>query len=217
LKAICTNGKTYRSLDISTNCPKRQAGKPCSYCYVESSRQGGFRAKEVHDRINYDHDILRLKADTIKRLNSMGGLRLFSFGDYLPWMDDTLKEIFADAKKMGLKLKAITKVPEFVEKFNEYIDIINVSVDNLGEGMDIETAKALRDKYANVKVRAAIMSHEDLKALSWVDILTLNHAKNDYHLFTPTEKAQIIKDYPGKVCCETNKCETCKVKCGTEQ
>lgn len=214
MQVITSNSKTYKSLDLSTNCPKRQAGKPCSYCYVECARQNGFRAKTIEDKISYDHEILRLKKDTIEKLNDMGGLRLFSFGDYMDWMDQSLMDIFKDAKEVGLKLKAITKQPSFVEKFHEYLDTINVSVDNLGEGMDINVAKDLKNKYDNVKVRAAIMEEKDLDDLSWVDILTLNHAHNQYHFFTPTEKAAIAEKYPDKLCCQTNHCETCKVKCG---
>ncbi|HLO11176.1 MAG TPA: hypothetical protein VK190_02845 [Pseudoneobacillus sp.] len=214
MNSLCTNGKTYRSLDLSTNCPKRQAGKPCSYCYVETARKTGIRAKQVHDKLDYNNDILGLKQDTIDKLNTMGGLRLFSFGDYMEWMDEDLMKIISDAKEKGLKLKAITKVPEFVHKYHDHIDLINVSVDNLNEGMDINVAKQLKNMYDNVRIRAAIMNENDISALSWVDVLTLNHARNGYHVFTPTEKAKIGEQYPDKLCCATNKCETCKIKCG---
>lgn len=217
MKCIMRNGKTILSLDLSTNCPKRQAGHPCSYCYVETARHNGWHAKYVHERIPYTGEILRLRKDTITRLNKeCGGLRMFSFGDYMPWMDDDLYRVFQDARKVGLRLKALTKRPEFIERFHKYVDIINVSIDNLGEGVAHDVAGYLRERYPNVKVRAAIMSFEDLDALAWADILTLNHALNGYHMFTHKEKAEIAEMYPGKVCCVTGRCSTCKIKCGIQ-
>lgn len=214
MKVIGSNSKTIRSLDLSTECPKRRAGNPCSYCYVETARKQGFRAKKVYDRIPYNNEILRLRQSTIDKLNAIGGLRIFSFGDYIEWMDEDLMQVFKDAKERGLKLKAITKVPEFVEKFHDYVDIINVSVDNLGEGMDWDTAKELKRKYPNVKIRCAIMKDEDLDALEWVDIITFNHANNGYKFYSKEEVQKFGEQYPNKVCCLTGKCETCEIKCG---
>jgi hypothetical protein len=208
------NLKTVKSLDLSTNCPKRQAGHPCSYCYVETSRQQGFRAKTVCDQLPYDGEILRLKQETVDMLNACGGLRIFSFGDYMSWMDEGLQSAIKDAKSRGLRLKAITKQVDFVHKYHSDIDIINVSVDALGEGVDVEVAKALKREYNNVRIRAAIMDPKDLEQLDWVDILTFNHAHNGYYLFSKKEIAEYAKQYPGKVCCETGRCLTCTVKCG---
>jgi hypothetical protein len=208
------NLKTIKSLELSTNCPKRQAGHPCSYCYVETSRQAGFRAKIVHDRIPYNEEILRLKQDVVDSLNACGGLRIFSFGDYMSWMDEDLERVIRDARARKLKLKAITKQVDFVHKYHNDIDIINVSVDAMGEGVGIEVAKSLRQQYSNVRIRAAIMDPDDLEKLDWVDILTFNHARNGYHLFSRKEIADYAQRYPGKVCCETGRCATCTVRCG---
>lgn len=214
LRALCSNIKTYKSLDLSTNCPKLVAGHPCSYCYVESARKKGVMAKRIEDKCEYNNDILRLRQSTVDKLNECGGLRLFSFGDYLPWMDDQLEIIVEDAKQRNLKLKAITKVPQFVEKFNQKIDIINVSIDNLDEGMQWPVAIDLAEEYDNVRVRAAIMSYEDLEVLNWVNIITLNHAHNGYHLFSKRELTLIAERFPNKLCCTTGRCITCPIKCG---
>jgi hypothetical protein len=175
----------------------------------------GFNAKVIHDRLPYNREILRLRQETIDRLNSCGGLRIFSFGDYMPWMDDDLRVIIDDAKTRKLKLKAITKVVDFIHKYHDDIDIIHVSVDALGEGVNLEVARELKNQYSNVRIRAAIMSQEDLKNLEWVDILTFNHARNGYHIFSKQEIAEYAEVFPGKVCCVTGKCETCETKCGS--
>lgn len=216
VSCICKNKKTFKSLDLSTNCPKRIAGNPCKYCYVECARKKGFNAKTVYNKIDYNGEILRMRRDTIDKLNSMGGLRVFSFGDYIhEIMFDDMMQIVTDAKLVGLKLKAITKVPMFVELFHNFFNIIHISVDNVGCGIDWNESKTLKSKYPNVLIRAAIMSHDDVQALEpWCDILTFNHADNGFKRFYPEERSKYAEIYPGKVCCQTNKCETCTVKCG---
>lgn len=214
MKAICTNLKTYRSFDLSTNCPRRQAGNPCSYCYVESARNGGARAKKVIDRINYNNEVLKLKQPTIDKLNLCGGLRMFSFGDYMQWMDEDIHTLVQDARQRGLMLKAITKQTEFVDKFHSYIDIINLSTDALGEGVAYNIARQYRDKYSNVKVRCAIMHPSDIKTLSWTDIYTFNHSNNGYYKFSKKDIAKYSSRYPNKVCCTESNCISCNIKCG---
>jgi hypothetical protein len=97
-KCIMENQKTIKSLDLTTNCPKRQAGQPCKYCYVEAARKQGFNAKKVIEKIDYNGEITRMKPDTIAALNATGGLRIFSFGDYMPWMDADLLQIESNHK-----------------------------------------------------------------------------------------------------------------------
>lgn len=216
LNPLGKNQKTLRSLDLSTICPKRRAGKPCAYCYVEAYRRIGVNAKKLHDRIPYRRNILKLAKWTIDKLNRSGGLRLFSFGDYMPWMDKELFMVIEDARKVGLMLKAITKQEEFVHKFWRYMSVINVSIDSIGCGVDHDRARMLRDMYPNVKVRAVILSHEDLENLSWADILTLNHGPNGFYHFKKSEMPGIIVKYGHKLCCLTGKCETCQLRCGWE-
>lgn len=216
MKAINTNDKTIRSLDLSTECPKRRAGNPCSYCYVEAARRKGFRAKAVCDRIPYNNEILRMPNGMIEALNSTGGLRLFSFGDYMDWMDEDLERVFIDATTRGLKLKAITKVPALIEKFHDHFTVMHISIDNVGDGVNHEVAKKLRQEYSNVRVRCAIMKDEDIEALSWADIFTFNHAQNGYKMYSKKAIADFAEILPGKVCCITGKCITCEVKCGVQ-
>ena len=135
----------------------------------------------------------------------------------MDWMDQDLDLVIEDAAEKGLMLKAITKQKDFVDKYHSRIDIINVSVDSLGEGMDIEVAKSLKNKYNNVKIRAAIMKEEDVNTLEWVDIFTFNHARNGYKVFSKELVRDYAAKYPNKVCCETGVCETCKIKCGNNK
>ncbi len=211
---VCSNQKTYKSLDLTSICPKLLAGDPCKYCYVQTSREEGFNAKIVYGRITYNGEISRMNQATITKLNECGGLRVFSFADYYSWMDDDLEKIVADAKKRGLKLKAITKQAQFVHKFWKDFDVIHVSVDNIGDGMAWETAKNLREMYPTVLVRSVITKDEDIQALAWTDILTLNHGNNGFKNYSKKNNDQLSQVFPGKVCCSTGKCQTCKVKCG---
>lgn len=214
ISPLGANIKTYRSLDFSTNCPKRRANNPCSYCYVETARKRDFRAKTVVDYIPYNGEISRLTKASVEKLNQCGGLRIFSFGDYFPEMDDDLFSAIKDATASGLALKAITKQVDFVYKFHQYMRVINISVDSLDQGVDHGLAKELRKSYSNVLIRAAIMSDKDIEELSWVDIYTFNHAHNGFKFYSQKQVALLAKKFPGKVCCETGRCHNCVIKCG---
>jgi hypothetical protein len=218
LSVISKNCKTFKSLDLSTDCPKRRAGDPCPYCYVEAAREAEFRAKIVYQELRYKNEILRLRPQTLERINNCGGLRIFSFGDYMPWMDDDLYRVIEDANQVGLKLKAITKVPEFVEKFAGKVDTINVSVDTICHGMPWDIAKDLRDRYDNVWVRSAILYPRDVEELMWTDIMTLFHGRaKGFYRFNKKEKLELYNKYPDKFCCITGRCITCRLKCRTSK
>lgn len=214
ISCICRNGKTVRSVDFCTLCPRQVAGNECIYCYVQAARRHGWNAKLIHDCIHYDGEIKRMRDSTIDRLNNCGGLRLFSFSDYFPWMDDDIKLLCDDADARGLALKAITKQPAFIHKWHERMRITHVSVDNVGCGVDWEVAKKLRDRYSNVLIRAAIMRPEDIEALDFVDILTFNHATNGFKLYSAEEKEHAAQHTGKLVCCLTSTCEDCEIKCG---
>ena len=212
---LMKNQKTFRSLDLTTICPKLLAGNPCPYCYVEGAREAGYNAKIKYDRTAYTGGILRLRKATIAKLNSTGGLRVFSFADYFPWMDKELMVIVADAKKVGLKLKAVTKQAQFVHKFAQYFDIIHLSIDNIGHGVNWETAQRLRQQYPNVLIRSVVLDESEIETLEKVsDIITLNHGKNDFQRFGPREREQLAQMFPGRVCGASESCLDCQVKCG---
>jgi hypothetical protein len=171
-------------------------------------------AKHIVERCDYDHDILKLKESTVEKIKECGGLRFFSFADYYDWMDPYIDQAIEDARKRGIPIKAITKSKEFVLKYAHKFDIINVSVDMLGEGMDHSMAKVFKALLPNVKIRIVVTDIAQTEDLDWVDVITLNHGRNGYHSFTKKEMAAIADRYPDKVCCQTGRCNTCKVKCG---
>lgn len=221
--AITKNIKTGHSVDFTTNCPKRREGKACKYCYVEASRNNRFQAKKVIEHEPYRGEVKRFKPEKIRRLNAMGGLRLFSFGDYMPEHDDDIKRFLDDAEFVGLKVKAITKQPAFIKKYANHpaMNVINVSIDTVGDGVDHKEALALKKKYPNVRIRTVIMRPEDLEheIMKDVDVYTFNHAKGlakyGYKQFRKKKVKEYSKQLGGKVCCgENDKCISCKLKCG---
>lgn len=218
--AISSNSKTGFSVDCTTDCPKRRTGKACKYCYVEASRNARFNAKIVTETCVYSREILRFSAAKIAKLNESGGIRMFSFGDYMPEHRETIRQILDDCFTMGLTVKVITKVPEFIEEFHSHPAIrrIHVSVDNVGDGVDWKQAKQLRKRYSKVLIRSAIMRDDDVKVLQFADIHTFNHARGlarlGYRKFSHEKVLQYAETLPGKVCCTTGSCFSCPVKCG---
>lgn len=217
--AISVNSKTGFSIDCTTDCPKRRNGKACKYCYVEASRNARFNAKIITETCTYAREILRYSAAKIAKLNASGGIRMFSFGDYMVEHRETIRQILDDCHTMGLNVKVITKVPDFITEFHDHPAIrrIHVSVDNVGDGVDWKIAKTLRKKYSKVLIRSAIMNPEDVKTLNFSDIYTFNHARLahlGYRTFHRADVAEYAVELPGKVCCTTGSCFSCPVKCG---
>ena len=225
MKCIMNNQKTIKSVDFTTNCPKRQNGNPCKYCYVECSRNVGYNAKKVIDEIPYNGEVKRLTKATIEKLNNVGGLRLFSFGDYMREQYNHIYQFLTDCRAVGLKVKVITKQVNFVDDFyNEFEDvfsIIHLSIDNIGNGVDWKVAQEYKDKYSKVIIRSVILKNEDLEVLEGIsDILTFNHAnvKNSIpdsinYKLKPALFNHYKEIYADKVCCNTGNCSTCPIKC----
>lgn len=65
--AFSNSKKTMVTVDFTTNCPKRRAGNPCPYCYVEVARRIKERkpkfylAKKVYDYRAYNHELIKRK------------------------------------------------------------------------------------------------------------------------------------------------------------
>lgn len=225
MKALRKNSKTFRSLDLTTDCPKRRAGNPCPYCYVEQGRELGYNPARVIDKCIYNGDILRMSQSTIDKLNSAGGLRLFSLGDYMPWMNETLKQVIGDAQKRGLKLKAITKQPEFISKYARHGILIHYSADMVGNSVPANITR-LKRKYSNVKIRYMARNADDVQAAikAGADIITPFHGPRPKladgsrdSSYRPREAKQAALELaPDKTCCNTGSCLTCSVKCGAE-
>lgn len=218
--AIHSNSKTGNSIDLTTDCPKRRAGNPCKYCYVEASRKIGYNAKTVSEHCPYTGEIKRFTVKKVEYLNSCGGIRMFSFGDYMVEHRMEITKILNDCESVGLSVKVITKVPDFIKHFHNHpaVRVIHLSVDAVGDGVDWKLAKRLREMYSKVLIRAAIMRPEDVETLDFVDIFTFNHAGGlanlGYRKFSKVEVSDYAEKLGNRVCCTTGKCFSCPVKCG---
>jgi hypothetical protein len=134
--AFHPNDKTLMSIDVSANCPLRKNGTPCIYCYVENPRgedkvlarigkRTMMNPNKVYDAAGYVSDSIRLMPQEIVDFfnNEMGGMRVFSVGDFQPEDAVTLDAIFADAEARGLRLKVITKQKETLERYASYNNV----------------------------------------------------------------------------------------------
>ena len=221
MKSVANNSKTIKSVDFSTICPKRRCGTECVYCYVKSARDIGFNAKKEHDYVPYNGEILRLSQKIVDNLNKVGGIRFFSFGDYMPEHDQDINQALEDCLSRDLKAKAITKVPEFVIKYGNHpaISVINVSIDNIGDGVNHELACELRIAFPKAKIRCVVLNDSDVEAMeSITDVFTFNHASNivkhGYKLYKKADLIEWNKKLDGRVCCVTGHCISCDLKCG---
>lgn len=146
--AIGENRKTIMSLDLTWKCPQMKQlegveGSECAYCYVAQLRFQGDLMRErklsrgesiytstgklktisgeksLVDNLQYTSDqILEMPEPMVQFFNSLGGLRVNSFGDYVHGRDyETYKQIIADAQQKGLTLKIITKMSEAIDDF----------------------------------------------------------------------------------------------------
>jgi hypothetical protein len=219
-----SNAKTHLSFDTTTMCVKKRRGTPCLYCYVEHSRDHGYNAKRYIEKDTYDGWVQRLRPQTIKRLNKMGGIRTFAFGDYLKTHEKEIRKFLDDCQLCRLKVKVITKIVKFVYDFHDHpaIGIINLSVDNLSNTnkrspISLELARDLRVNYFKCAIRAVVLNDVDLEyfgADEDIDVITLNHGQNGFKQFSKKEVKAAVKKYPTRVCCEFDTCDGCKTLCG---
>lgn len=112
---LATNGKTGASGDFTTLCPQMFYNKGCHYCYRLASLRTGVNNKLVGVNVWYGGEILRIKDSDITMLNRNGGLRIQSFGDWMPQFSAQLADMLYDAEMRGLQIKIITKEPSMIE------------------------------------------------------------------------------------------------------
>jgi len=194
--AIHSNDKTGLSVDFSTTCPKRGcADGACPYCYVEAGRamKKVFNQPMANKGLtenDYAGEITGWGDDMVQKLNKDGGLRMFSFGDFRPGIDEkNVMGVLKDAKKKGLYIKAITKQPEFVKLYRDHPNMrINISVDNVPRRISknaptIAAAKKLQGGRENVKIRAVAlnkMEAEDYAKHADIDVVTAYHGMTNF-------------------------------------
>jgi hypothetical protein len=208
--AIHANRKTSLSIDFCTNCPKRAdiTMGPCPYCYVEHARTGeelfNIRggAKKVGD-YPYDGDILNWPTDMIRSFNKDGGLRMFSFGDFRPGLDEeNVARVLEDASRRGLYIKAITKQPEFVQQFGDHPNLrINISIDNVPDEISvnappIEEALRLKGNRDNIAIRAVALNTEEAIRYAEddrVDLVTLYNGVTNFDSKTGKRNDKLLR------------------------
>jgi hypothetical protein len=176
----------------------------------------------------------------IERLNSAGGIRIFSRGDYdgSEATDRQIEIFLQDCRERGLKTKAITKNLEFVTRHhdNPGLTTINISLDRF-ETVPFETAREYRRKYSKVTLRFVILNDSDMEIAEEIGncLLTYGHGNNSYtakgfKAYTKEEKIRLAGELP--TCCVTGKtkphhffdqnieiqtCENCHFACTTER
>ena len=112
---LAVNGKTGASGDFTTLCPQMFYNKGCHYCYRLASLKSGVNNKLVGVNVWYGGEILRIKDKDVDMLNKNGGLRIQSFGDWMPQFSAQLADMLYDADMRGLQIKIITKEPSMIE------------------------------------------------------------------------------------------------------
>ena len=78
-----------------------------------NNSRGMASARVIEGHAEYARQVLGYTENQIAKINSLGGLRVFSFSDFEAMhLIDTV-QIINDCAKMGIKIQAYTKVPEF--------------------------------------------------------------------------------------------------------
>lgn len=78
-----------------------------------NNSRGMASARVIEGHAEYARQVLGYTDNQIAKINSLGGLRVFSFSDFEAMhLIDTV-QIINDCAKMGIKIQAYTKVPEF--------------------------------------------------------------------------------------------------------
>lgn len=115
LSLFAENGKTGASVDFTTLYPQMMFNEGCFYCYRRAAMESGVNNKLVARSVWYTGEILRMSDADIKKLNTSGGLRIQSFGDWMPYFSAQLADLLYDAEMRGLQVKIITKEASMVD------------------------------------------------------------------------------------------------------
>lgn len=207
--------------------------------------------KTIFDNAPYKGELLKWSEETINQTNSQGGLRLYANSDYgsstngIEWEDQQLTRLFDDADRVGVKVKAITKQPEFVKKWSDRTSVTDLSIDDLktygvpSNAIDISQAKALVKEHPKTKIRVVAFNPEEAEMYAKdpaISIITLFHGSPgklpdemeainvvDMSHGTPAWKdaMQRIKALgAGKKVCASGSsgtCATCPALCGVKE
>ena len=149
-------------------------------------------AKKRVNYVAYNGHILKWGQNRINKLNSMYGLRMYSFSDFSPAFALENMQMVTDASVRGLKMLAYTKVPAFAEIFASTGMNINVSVfatevqgdngssivENNLMGADWKAAQKLRSEHENIGITFVATSDAQVEwalAQDWIDVCIPYH------------------------------------------
>lgn len=152
--------------------------------YIDAmNKKGVMNPKVVRMRTAYNQDLRLLGKKELEYLNRVGGLRIFSFSDFEVANMLDMMQLMLDMAAANMKAQGYTKVPAFADIFGGTGMKINLSLIAKGdgldengnlvfdsaEGMDIDEAMRLRDKYEkNVGTIVVGATREHILA-AWAD------------------------------------------------
>ena len=188
------NGETLVSLsDISTEARRlalvENGGEAAAQVKdILKYAQSASWAKKQTQYVAYNSEILKLKPQVIRNLNSHYGMRWYSFSDYSgAFIVENMQQI-TDAAVKGLKGLSYTKDTDFAEIFAPTGMNINISVYatktangyeiDAKQSANIDEAIKLREKYPNVGIVVVATDKGGVEwalAQEWSDVVIPFH------------------------------------------
>lgn len=157
---------------------------------AEKYAQSASWAKKYEEYRAYDGDILKWPDRAVKQLNKHFGLRMYSFSEFSPAFILENMQMITDASVRGLKVLWYTKEADAVKIFGNTGAAFNMGVfahedpkthemtcDGM-QGMDWNTAKALREKYKNAGVVFVATNDRQVEwagKQEWIDVIIPYH------------------------------------------
>lgn len=112
---------------------------------IFNNARGMQSGRLVEGRAEYKREILSYTPAQVKRINDLGGLRIFSYSDFEAINLLDLVQVIQDASAVGLKIQAYTKVPAFARVVRNTGIKLNRSLISKGTGIKYVNGKAELD------------------------------------------------------------------------
>lgn len=112
---------------------------------IFNNARGMQAGRLVEGRAEYKRELLKLTKAQVKRINDLGGLRVFSYSDFEAVNLLDIVQVIQDAAVMGIKIQAYTKVPAFAKVVRNTGIKLNRSLIAAGTGVRYENGRAVLD------------------------------------------------------------------------
>jgi site-specific DNA-cytosine methylase len=112
---------------------------------IFNNARGMQSGRLVEGRAEYKRELLKYTPAQVKRINDLGGLRVFSYSDFEAVNLLDLVQIIQDAAVKGIKIQAYTKVPAFAKVVRNTGIKLNRSLIAHGTGVRYENGQAVLD------------------------------------------------------------------------